>query len=188
MIKKENAMSDLRSNLYESGDFDRPTHASHAFLLNQAINQFNQARWDGLLEKVKSALLRRAHALLDLETLSQNQVRAQRYGGIQPVSLDRICGTLGRTGDFDSRFHPLENRLRDRWVSIAIARSQNAPLEAVALIQVGDCYFVKDGHHRISVARARGEAAIDAEIIVWEVTGNLPWEKQASPGLLPQTA
>jgi len=147
MLKKENATSDLRSNLYESGGFDRPTHA---FLLNQAINQFNQARWDGLLEKVKSALLRRAHALLDLETLSQNQVRAQRYGGIRPVSLERICGSLGRTGDFNSRFHPLENRLRDHWVSIAIARRRNAPLEAVALIQVGECYFVKDGHRRIS--------------------------------------
>jgi hypothetical protein len=181
-------MFDLRSNLYESGDFGRPAHASHAFLLNRAISQFNQARWDGLLEKIWCTLLRRTDALFDLENLATNKVRAQRYGGLQPVSLELICGTLGRTGDFDSRFHPLADRLRDRWVSIAIARSQNTPLEPVALIQVGDCYFINDGHHRISVARARGEAAIDAEITIWEFAGSLPWEKQTSPSFLTQTA
>jgi hypothetical protein len=181
-------MFDLRSNTYQNDGFDRPARASHAYLLNQAINQFNQARWDGFIEKAKCALLRRAHALLDLESIPQNQVRARRYGGFTPVLLERICGSVGRAGDFDNRFHPLEDRLRDRWVSIAMARTQNTPLEPVALIQVGACYFVKDGHHRISVARARGEAAIDAEIIIWDVGCNLPWEKQASPSILPQTA
>ncbi len=182
-------MFDLRStNPYENRYFNRPAHASHASLLNQALRQFNQARWESLLEKVKSALFRRAHALLDLESIPQHQVRTRRYGGIKPVRLERICGSLGRTGDFDHHFYPREDRLRDRWVSIAIARSQNIPLEPVALIQVGDCYFVQDGHHRISVARARGEAAIDAEITLWEVGCKLPWEKQTSPGILPQTA
>ncbi len=181
-------MVDLRSNPYENDNFDRSTHASHAYLLNQAINQFNQARWQGLLEKAKCILLRQAQFLFDLELIPQSQVRARRYGEFKPVSLDHICGTLGRTGDFDQRFHPLEDRLRDRWVSIAIARSQNTPLEPVALIQVGDRYFVKDGHHRISVARTRGESAIDAEITLWDVAGSLPWEKQTSHGVLPQTA
>lgn len=181
-------MFELRPNALDQDNYyDRPAYASHAFLLNQAINQFNQARWEGLIEKAKCALLRRARNLLDLENISQNQVRAQRYSGIQPINLDRVCGTLGRTRDFDNRFHPLEDRLRDRWVSIAIARSKNTPLEPISLIQVGDCYFVKDGHHRISVAYARGEAAIDAEIILWEMGCGLPWEKQTSPCLLPQT-
>jgi len=181
-------MFDLRSSLYENRDFERPAHASHAILLNQALNQFNQARWDGLLEKIWSLLLRRTDTLFDLNSLATNKIYAQRYGGLQPIRLDRICGTLGRTGDFDSHFHPLEDRLRDRWVNIAIARSQNAPLESVALIQVGDFYFVKDGHHRISVARARGESAIDAEITIWEVSGPLPWEKHNFLSILPQTA
>jgi hypothetical protein len=188
MFVKENNMFDLRSYSYENDCFDRPAHASHTYLLNQAINQFNQARWDGFIGKTKFALLRRAHALLDLESIPQNKVRARHYGGFKPVLLDHICGSLGRVSDFDSRFHPLEARLRDRWVSIAIARSQDAPLEPVELIQVGNCYFVKDGHHRISVARARGEAAIDAEITVWEVSGSLPWEKQTSTRILPQAA
>jgi hypothetical protein len=37
------------------------------------------------------------------------------------------------------------------------------------LIQVGDDYFVRDGHHRISVARAFGREQIDAEVIVWDL-------------------
>ena len=95
---------------------------------------------------------------------------------------------LVRSGDFDNRFHPLDDRIRDRWVSIAMARKQNIPLAAVELIQVGDRYFIKDGHHRISVARALGETAVDAEIVIWEVACSLPWETRTTPDTLLQTA
>jgi hypothetical protein len=44
------------------------------------------------------------------------------------------------------------------------------------LVQVGDVYFVCDGHHRISVARAMGQQDIEAKVMVWQVTGPLPWE------------
>lgn len=115
-------------------------------------------------------------------------VRNQHYGGIKPVSIDKICGSLGRSTDFDKQFHPLSDRIQDRWVNIAMARGQNLPLAPVELIQIGERYFVKDGHHRISVARARGETVIDAEIIVWDVTCNLPWDIQPAVCALPQTA
>jgi hypothetical protein len=57
-----------------------------------------------------------------------------------------------------------------------LARQQGAKLPPVALIQVGDVYFVKDGHHRISVARALGQVEIEAVVTVWHVAGQLPWE------------
>jgi hypothetical protein len=174
-------MFDLRSNFYENGDFDRPAHASHAFRLKQAINQFNQARWCAALAKIKSIILRRSQALLDLEIIPANLVRSQRYGGMKPVCIDQICGSLGRSTDFNKQFHPLSDRIQDRWVNIAMVRSQNLPLAPVELIQVGDCYFVQDGHHRISVACARGESVIDAEIVIWELSGELPWETQPLP-------
>lgn len=181
-------MFETQPNTFYNRDFDRPTRASHAVLLNQAINLFNQYRWNGMLYKAWSILLRRARTLFDLDCLPQNSIRAQRYGGLKPVSLDRICGSLGRIGDFDNRFHPLDDRIRDRWVSIAMARKQNIPLAAVELIQVGDRYFIKDGHHRISVARALGETAVDAEIVIWEVACSLPWETRTTPDTLLQTA
>ena len=47
----------------------------------------------------------------------------------------------------------------------------------VELVQVRDAYFVRDGHHRISVARALGQRDIEAEVMVWHVDGPLPWEE-----------
>ena len=52
----------------------------------------------------------------------------------------------------------------------------------VELIQVGDLYFVRDGHHRISVARAMGQEAIEAKVTAWHVVGSLPWEQRVESG------
>jgi hypothetical protein len=59
-------------------------------------------------------------------------------------------------------------------MSIAIARSQGDTLPLVELIQLGNDYFVRDGHHRISVARALGEEYIDAKVIDLELEPNSP--------------
>jgi hypothetical protein len=64
-------------------------------------------------------------------------------------------------------------------LGIATARQRGKPLPPVELIQVGDVYFVRDGHHRISVARALGQRDIGAEVMVWQVAGPLPWEQPA---------
>jgi hypothetical protein len=59
-------------------------------------------------------------------------------------------------------------------------------LPPVVLVQVGDVYFVRDGHHRISVARALGQLDIEAEVTVWHLSGPLPWdaaERPSRPGL-----
>jgi hypothetical protein len=180
-------MFETRLITTDLNSFDRPAYASHAALLSQALTLFNQARWNATVEKGKNLLLRRVSTLIDLESISANTIRASYYGGLKVVSINRICGTLGRTSDFDNGFNPLDDRIRDRWVSIAMARKQNISLGLVELIQVGDRYFVKDGHHRISVARTLGETAIDAEVVVWEVNGILPWEKQAVSGALVQS-
>jgi len=59
----------------------------------------------------------------------------------------------------------------------------------VELIQVGDVYFVRDGHHRISVARALGQRDVEAEVTLWQVTGPLPWEQPTTvPGAAGQDA
>ena len=85
------------------------------------------------------------------------------------MPINRIKGSEGRSGDFDCDFNPMHTRTIDRWVSVALARSQGVTLPAVELILVGEDYFVRDGHHRISVVRAFGEEYIDAKIIVLEL-------------------
>jgi hypothetical protein len=89
----------------------------------------------------------------------------RRYAGIQSVPIERIRGSEGRSEDFDNAFNPLHERSLSRWLSVASVRLAGAAVPPVELIQSGEVYFVRDGHHRISVAKALGEQFIDAEVI-----------------------
>jgi hypothetical protein len=108
------------------------------------------------------------------------------YAGLQTVPIEQIRGSEGRSSDFDRDFHPLQDHCKGRWLRVAAARDQGKVLPPVVLVQVGDVYFVRDGHHRISVARALGQLDIEAEVTVWQVAGPLPWdapEQPSRPGL-----
>jgi hypothetical protein len=91
--------------------------------------------------------------------------------GLQVVPLDAIVGTIDRAVDFDRGFRPTSARLRSRWERIAAAQRRGEPLPPVSLYQVGELYFVRDGHHRVSVAKSLGRMDIDA--YVTEVTTRL---------------
>jgi len=120
--------------------------------------------------KLYAVLSQRSRILLDLTTeVSERRIIRQHYAGVRTVPLNRIKGSEGRSGDFDCDFNPLHARTRNRWMSIAIARSQGDTLPLVELIQLGEDYFVRDGHHRISVAHALSEEYIDAVVIVLEL-------------------
>jgi hypothetical protein len=115
------------------------------------------------------------HSLQDFTAAHTGKpVAGSSYAGIRPVSINKITGSEGRSADFDADFLPLHERTRDRWISIAKARLSGRGLPPVELVQVGDAYYVRDGHHRISVARALGEEAIDAEVTVLRLAGTLP--------------
>jgi hypothetical protein len=85
--------------------------------------------------------------------------------GIQSVKIDSIIGSENRANDFDNRFLPVKNHNAERWVKIAELTLLNVTLPAVDLIKVNDTYFVRDGHHRISVAKFFGQNHIDANVI-----------------------
>jgi hypothetical protein len=130
---------------------------------------FDRARQKAEREKVFTKLLQRPSSLLDLTDIPADEVQNQRYGGLHPIPIRHVCGTMGRSADFDHHFAPRSDRARDRWISVIMARRQNVPLPPVELIKVGECYFVKDGHHRISVARSLGETTVDAEVTIWDI-------------------
>ena len=122
------------------------------------------------LEKIYAFLSQRSRNLLDLTAeVSERKIIRQHYAGVRTVPLNRIKGSEGRSSDFDCDFNPLHARTRNRWISIAIARAQGDTLPLVELIQLGEDYFVRDGHHRISVAHAFSEEYIDAMVIVLEL-------------------
>lgn len=81
------------------------------------------------------------------------------------VRVDRIVGTVGRAEDFDAEFRLRNPRLRARWDAVAeLMARPGAPVARVELLRLGEMYFVVDGHHRVSVARARGHLVIPARV------------------------
>jgi hypothetical protein len=133
----------------------------------------SQAWWGQL----RSALTGGSGDLLTMtEIEASGTPDTRRYAGLQIVPICHIRGSQGRVYDFDRDFYPLQDHNQGRWLSVAEARHMGKSLPPVDLIQVGSIYFVQDGHHRISVARALGQRDIEAEVTVCQVTGPLPWE------------
>jgi hypothetical protein len=89
---------------------------------------------------------------------------AERDLGLQRVDLDSIVGTVDRTRDFDREFRPTNPRLRQRWQRIAEAMRRGESFPPISLYRIGDLHFVRDGHHRVSVARSLGRTDIDAYV------------------------
>jgi hypothetical protein len=91
----------------------------------------------------------------------------QRSEGYKSVNLECIVGSEGRSEDFDVQYRPLKQHTEQRWYSVARAQLTGVNLPPVVLIRVGDEYYVRDGNHRVSVARAFGQAAIEAEVTAY---------------------
>jgi hypothetical protein len=152
---------------------------------NVALSQFRAALRRGKIARLRSRILHRPDRLYDLDTLKQTfSMRGSFYSGIQAVLIDSIIGSEGRATDFDLDFRPTSEAVRERWVNMAIVYLSRLPLPPIQLTQIGDAYFVRDGHHRISVSRAFGQAAMDAEVITWKVSPPFSWQ----PGAVPQAA
>ncbi|WP_051343238.1 ParB N-terminal domain-containing protein [Pseudonocardia spinosispora] len=80
------------------------------------------------------------------------------------VSTRDVVGTVARPGDFDRAFRPMRPVLRERWEGVARHLTSGAAMPPVSLTRVGRLYFVLDGHHRISVARALGIDEVPAVV------------------------
>jgi hypothetical protein len=143
----------------------------------QAARQlYRHAYRSNWLVKVQSLLTRRSYCLLDLAVV-RTACLLQGYEniGTRVVPLNQIVGSTstGRCADFDTDFRPTNAHNEARWVAVATARYRQRRLPPVNLIQIGSAYFVEDGHHRISVASALGEQAIEALVTIWQVRGSV---------------
>jgi len=83
--------------------------------------------------------------------------------GIREIPLEQITGTLepNRAEHFDHEFRP-DATVRERWQRLWVAEARGAVLPPISVVPAGDGYAVRDGHHRVSVAHARGAMTIDA--------------------------
>lgn len=144
---------------------------------NTALNRFNSTLGKGKFARLIRRALQRPQSLYDLNALKPALgLRGSFYSGMQVVPIRSIIGSEGRTTDFDMDFLPIRGASRERWVNMAMAYLAGIQLPSVKLIRVDDVYFVRDGHHRISVSRAFGQLAMDAEVITWKALHPFPWQ------------
>jgi hypothetical protein len=115
----------------------------------------------------------RPNQMLPLEEVRRRMsIRGQRHLGLQTVPIDHIIGSEGRYTDFDRRFLPLNEAVKQRWTGVGKAWLQDIELPPIDLYKIGEIYFVRDGNHRVSVARQYGQDYIDA--IVTEIVVDVP--------------
>lgn len=125
---------------------------------------FDQALRRGRFSTLLS-LLGLARPLSGLSQALRARPRAQSRPGLCSVDLRDIRGSESRPRDFDRNFNPRSERMRFRWVRIAACLLDGEALPPVQLIEVDGEYYVRDGHHRVSAARALGMRYIEAEIV-----------------------
>ncbi|MDR1566489.1 MAG: transcriptional regulator [Treponema sp.] len=132
----------------------------------QAAEDFNKARNRAILSRIQHFLNSDKDELLSFYDVKDIlKPKNEFYKGIQQVPIKLIVGSEGRYRDFNKYFLPRSEFLRARWERVDRAQIKDIPLPAIQLYEIGNAYFVRDGNHRVSVARAQGVEEIDAEVI-----------------------
>ncbi|MBA3643314.1 MAG: transcriptional regulator [Chloroflexia bacterium] len=129
-------------------------------------HDFDRARQRAFLHDLVALFARRRNDLIPYHELRRRlSPEGESYRGYQTVPVKQIVGSMDRFQDFDRAFLPRQRHTAGRWQSIDRAYYEDTSLPPIQLYQVGDVYFVKDGNHRVSVAREKGQEFIDAEVI-----------------------
>ena len=130
-----------------------------------AEDDFSRARTKAIFSRFRHFLDHRKDDLLSFADIKDIlRPKSESYRGMQTVPLNLIVGSEGRYRDFTKYFLPRSEHLRDRWVRVDEARLKDIVLPPIKLYEVGGVYFVRDGNHRVSVARSQGGEMIDAEV------------------------
>jgi hypothetical protein len=152
---------------------------------DQVRADYDRARRKAFLHDIVSFFKREPNTLISYADVRDRvTMEGESYRGMQEVPVDKIVGSMDRYRDFDRRFLPKRKNTANRWKSIDRAYYQDVVLPPIQLYKVGDIYFVKDGNHRVSVARERGVAFIDAEVIEGHI--RIPVDSSMSPRRLLQ--
>jgi hypothetical protein len=138
------------------------------FPRQDAHTDFGRARRNQTLHRLATRL-RREPDDVDLilpfeEVVDALGRQGERRLGVETIHLDSIVGTVDRSREFDRSFRPTSARVRGRWERIALASRQGQDMPPIDVYRIGELHFVKDGHHRVSVARALGRETIDAYV------------------------
>jgi len=133
---------------------------------SEAREDFNRARKGAFFSQIFGLFSSSKQELLSLQEVKDVlKPRGETYRGMQTVPIDRIVGSEGRYRDFNRSFLPRHEYLRHRWQRVDMAHLADVILPPIKLYEIGGVYFVRDGNHRVSVAKAQGVISIDAEVV-----------------------
>jgi hypothetical protein len=136
---------------------------------------FSRARSKARNSAIASFIRRRSDDLLSFEDVKKAvQPAGEHYVGCKTILVDRVVGSEGRCGDFNKSFMPRREFMCERWARVDRAFYEKKDLPAVKVLEIGGVYFVRDGNHRVSVARHHNVAFIDADIT--SLVGNVELE------------
>jgi hypothetical protein len=149
------------------------------YVVTQAESDFTKARQKAWIQSLKLLVNPAAGQLLSFHDIKGLlKPGKEKYLGMKAVPIEDITGSEDRYQDFSRHFFPKKEHLRHRWMSIDKAHLTDVNLPAIKLLKLGDMYFVRDGNHRVSVARSQGVMTIDAEVI--ELTAEIEVDKTAT--------
>ena len=142
--------------------------AETGFPRADAENDFLRARRRQVLSRLAHRLRREpddVNLILPFdEVVAALGWQSERQLGLQTIRCDAIVGTVDSRRDFDRHFRPTSSRVRERWERLAVAQRRGESIPPIEVYRIGDLHFVKDGHHRVSIAIATGLATIDAYV------------------------
>lgn len=135
-------------------------------LTSETEEDFSKARHKALFNAVQHFLNPDEAMLISFSDIKKLlKPDNETYKGMMIVPVKLIVGSEGRYNDFDSQFFPKNMHLKTRWEHIDLAHINDIPLPPISLYELGGVYFVRDGNHRVSVAKAKGIEFIDAEVV-----------------------
>lgn len=132
----------------------------------QSEEDFNKAHTKAFINEIQHLLSPEEASLISLNDVKQMiKATAETYVGMKVIPIEKIVGSEGRYKDFDNRFFPKSSHLRNRWQHVDQAAIDSVILPPIKVYEISGLYFVRDGNHRVSVAKARGTEFIDAEVV-----------------------
>lgn len=147
---------------------------------SSAVADFRRLRSRADLSELISRLTGEPNQLLSYhEVVQKLRLQGSAERGLRDIPLDAIVGSVGRYSDFTRDFLPLRDTDRDRWARVKVLASGMVGFPPIEVYKIGDAYFVKDGNHRVSVARDLGATHIQA--YVTEVQTRVPLTPDIKP-------
>jgi uncharacterized protein (TIGR00730 family) len=127
---------------------------------------FSQARRRLLFQRILNFFTRhQEEGLLSFDRVREKlRIRGQRYVGLQTIPIDRIVGSVGRYQEFNRAFLPTQEHIRERWKHVYEVAQSPVGFPPIEVYRIGDVYFVRDGHHRVSVLKELGAPTVEAMV------------------------